>query len=108
MAQELLHRPQNFEASAPLEDLPSCGDAGSVNVPHQLSYKFSNLSRKINKPPAIQPLVFKVGRTFRQQLIRLEKQTSTHYKNRVHEISDYNNRSRGAVRVIQPLFAINS
>ena len=45
---------------------------------------------------AIQPLVFKVGRTFRQQLIVLEKQTSTHYKNRVHEISDYNKRSRGA------------
>ena len=31
-----------------------------------------------------------------QQFIRLEKQTSTHYKNRVHEISDYNKRSRGA------------
>ena len=39
---------------------------------------------------------FKVGRTFRQQLIRLEKQTSTHYKKRVREISNYNNRSRGA------------
>ena len=25
-----------------------------------------------------------------------EKQTSTYYKNRVHEISDYNNYSRGA------------
>ena len=37
-----------------------------------------------------------VGRTFRQQLIRLEKQTSTQYNNPVHEISDYNNRSLGA------------
>ena len=45
---------------------------------------------------AIQPLVFKVGRTFRQHLIRLEKLTSTHYKKRVHEISDHNNRSLGA------------
>ena len=45
---------------------------------------------------AIQPLFFKVGRTFWQQLIRLEKQTSTHYDNPVHEISDYNNRSRDA------------
>ena len=45
---------------------------------------------------AIQTLVFKVGGTFRQQLIRLENLTSTHYKNRVHEISDYNNRSLGA------------
>jgi len=27
----------------------------------------------------------KVGRTFRQQLIRLDKQTFAHYKNRVHE-----------------------
>ena len=33
---------------------------------------------------------------FRQQLIRLVKETSTHYKNRVLEISDYNNRSLGA------------
>ena len=31
MAQELLHRPQNFEPAPPLEDLPSCGDAGRVD-----------------------------------------------------------------------------
>ena len=47
-------------------------------------------------PPPLEHLRFKVGCTFRQQLIRLEKQTSTHYKNCVHEISDNNNRSLGA------------
>ena len=30
-------------------------------------------------------MLVKVGRTFRQQLIRLDKQTFAHYKNRVHE-----------------------
>ena len=44
----------------------------------------------------LERLWFQVGRTFRQQLIRLEKLTSTHYKNRVHEISDNSNRSRSA------------
>ena len=47
-------------------------------------------------PPPLEHLRFKVGRTFRQKLIGLEKLASMHYKNHVHEISDYNNRSRGA------------
>ena len=46
------------------------------------------------RPASHSTFIFKVGRTFRQQLIRLEKQTSTHYKKRVREISNYNNRSR--------------
>ena len=48
------------------------------------------------RPASHSTFIFKVGRTFRQQLIRLEKQTHRNYKNPVYEISNHNNRSRGA------------